>query len=133
MLREEVGQVDGLVCAPLRDHHHTADLFHLWVVWWTYSIQIPRYLVWRKRERGKEEGRKREGRRRGGKEEGRREGGSIALHSYSDYIHTHLGSKVRYDYKFLEYILWQDVSEASLFDVIRGDVDMVGPQVQVSG
>lgn len=83
-----------------------------------------------KREgRGKEEGRKEEG----GKEEGRREGGSIALHSYSDYIHTHLGSKVRYDYKFLEYILWQDVSEASLFDVIRGDVDMVGPQVQVSG
>lgn len=38
VLREEVGQVDGLVCAPLRYHHHTADLLHLWVVRWTHSI-----------------------------------------------------------------------------------------------
>ncbi len=29
VLGEEVGQVDKLVCAALRDHHNAADLLHL--------------------------------------------------------------------------------------------------------
>ena len=32
--------MDGLVGAPLRDHHHTPDLLHLWVVCRTHPIQV---------------------------------------------------------------------------------------------
>ena len=40
MLREEVGEMDGLVGPPLWHHHHTPNLLHLGVVWRTNSIQI---------------------------------------------------------------------------------------------
>ena len=40
MLREEVGEMDGLVGPPLWHHHHTPNLLHLRVVWRTNSIQI---------------------------------------------------------------------------------------------
>ena len=48
-------------------------------------------------------------------------------------VRTHLSSKVRDDNEFLEDILWEYVSEAGLFDVVRGDVNVVGPEVKVSG
>lgn len=32
---------------------------------------------------------------------------------------TYLSSKIRDDNEFLEHILWEDVSEARLFDVVR--------------
>lgn len=41
MLRQVVGQVDHLVVAPLRRHHHTPDLLHLRVVRWTHAIKVP--------------------------------------------------------------------------------------------
>ena len=48
-------------------------------------------------------------------------------------MRNHLSSKVRDDNEFLEDILWEYVSEACLLDVVRGDVDVVGPEVKISG
>ena len=115
MLGEEAGEVDGLVGAPLRDHHHTPDLLHLGVVWGTHTIQVARYLTtWG------------EGEKEGTSEE------SI-LHTHTHVSTTHLGSKVRYDDKFLQDIFGEDVGEAGLLDVIRGNIDVVGTQVEVGG
>lgn len=36
---QQVGEVNGLVSAPLRDHHNTANLLDLWVVRRTDSVQ----------------------------------------------------------------------------------------------
>ena len=44
-----------------------------------------------------------------------------------------LGAKVRYDDEFLEHIFGEDVREASFLYVVRRDVDVVGPQVEVGG
>ena len=44
MTRQLVGQVDGLMCSPLRHHDDTPNLFHLGVVWWTGAIQVARNL-----------------------------------------------------------------------------------------
>ena len=51
VLGEEAGEVDGLVGAPLRHHHHTPDLLHLGVVRGTHPVQVARYLPkgWRGR------------------------------------------------------------------------------------
>ena len=105
MLGEEIGQVDGLVCPPLWNHHHTPDLLHLGVVWGTHSIQVARYL---------------------------QVGAKVKLHTVP-HSQENLGSKVRYNDELLEHILGEDVSEASLFDVVGGDVYVVGSQVEVSG
>lgn len=44
-----------------------------------------------------------------------------------------MGPKVGDDDEFLEDVLGEDVSEPRLFDIVRGDIDMVGPEVKVSG
>ena len=43
----------------------------------------------------------------------------------------YLSAEVRDDDKLLEHILGQDVGEPSFLDVIRGDIDVVGTEVQV--
>ena len=54
MLGEEVGEVDGLVGAPLRHHHHTPNLLHLGVVRGTHPVQVARYLTKRVERKGGE-------------------------------------------------------------------------------
>lgn len=46
---------------------------------------------------------------------------------------THLCSQVGYDDELLEDVLGEDVRESRLLDIIRGDVDVVGAQMQVGG
>ena len=60
MLGEEVGEVDGLVGAPLRHHHHTPDLLHLGVVRGTHPVQVARYLTERVGGEGVGEGKREE-------------------------------------------------------------------------
>lgn len=40
MRRQLVGEVDSLVCPPLRYHDDATDLLHLGVVWWAGAIQV---------------------------------------------------------------------------------------------
>ena len=110
VLWEEVGEVDCLVCPPLRNHHHTPDLLHLRVVWGTHSIQEACNL------------------------EGREGGeGRGVTYSHREYSSPDLCAQVRNDDEFLEDVFREDVCEASFLDVVRRDVDMVGSQVKVGG
>ena len=115
--------------APLRYHHNTTNLLHLRIIGWTHTIQEASNLKERERERER-------------KIADILGTWHIKLRYYiSTYMYTishqyprlraHLGSKVRYDDKLLEYVLWQDVSETRLFDVVGGDVDVVGTKVKV--
>ncbi len=117
MLGEEVGQVYRLVGPPLRDHHHTPNLLHLRIVRRTHTVQVASNL----RSSGRQ------------------------LSAGHTYTHTHqsihsrlvpptdLCAEVRDDDELLEHVLGQDVGEASLLDVIRGHVDVVGAEVEVGG
>jgi len=40
MSRQDVRQMDHLMCTPLRWHHNAADLFYLRVVRWTHTVQV---------------------------------------------------------------------------------------------
>ena len=40
VLGQQGREVDGLVRAPLRNHHHTPDLLHLRVVRRAHSVQV---------------------------------------------------------------------------------------------
>ena len=42
-------------------------------------------------------------------------------------------SQVGDDDELLEHVLGQDVGVARLFDVVRGDVDVIGTEMQVGG
>ena len=109
MLWEEVGEVDRLVCPPLRNYHHTPDLLHLRVVRGTHSIQVACNL------------------------EGREGEGRGLTYSHREYSSPDLCAQVRNDDEFLEDVFREDVCEASFLDVVRRDVDVVGSQVEVGG
>lgn len=49
------------------------------------------------------------------------------------HVHTYLCSQVRDDDKLLQDILGKDVGVARLLDVVRGDIDVIGSQVEVGG
>ena len=108
MVGQEIRQVHHLVSAPLRDHHNATNLLDLWVVWWAHSIQITRYLHTHTHTHT-----------------------HTVTHYPSARPVAHLCAQVRYCDEGLQDILWQDVCKSSFLDVIRGHVDMVGPEVEV--
>ena len=42
---QEIRQMDHLVSAPLWRHYDAADLFHLWIVRWTHTVQVASNLT----------------------------------------------------------------------------------------
>lgn len=114
MVGQVVGQVYGLVSAPLRRHDNTPDLLHLRVVRWAHSIKVTGDL------------------------QGRGAQLAVRTASQSDVSNsslppTDLSAEIRDDNELFQDILWKDVCEASLLDVIRRHVDVVSSQVEVSG
>ena len=44
-----------------------------------------------------------------------------------------LRSQIGDDDELLENVLWEDVSVTGLLDVVGGDVDVIGPEMQIGG
>lgn len=116
--RQLVGQVDSLVCSPLRHHDDATNLLHLRVVWWTGAIQVACNLRQQKAPWAHTD----------------------ALHLFMlalkwwatlKQIPTHLCSKIWDANELLEDVLRQDVGVARLLDVIRRHIDVVCSEMEV--
>ena len=57
----------------------------------------------------------------------------IVCRRYSVQVSCNLGPEVGDHHKLLEDVLGQDVGVASLLDVVRADIDVVGSQMEIGG
>ena len=155
VLRKKVGEMDGLMSTPLRHHHYASYLLHLGVVWRTHTVQETSNL---RKDGEKYTSRHADiyidthtlslslshTHTHIHTNTHKHTHTNIHTHTHTHTnTHTHrrcnrahrilsyLSSKIRDDNKLFENVLWQDVRETCLFDIIWRDIDMVRSEVKV--